>query len=121
MAPKPTGKGPVRALTAKPTPSPVPSVSAAPSASPSGSAAASGSPSASGSVAPEKLALRDAFVEALSWYRDRAWDRARAGFEACLAIVRDDGPSTAFLARIAHFIEQPPPNDWNGVWALDHK
>lgn len=74
-----------------------------------------------GSVPAEKLALRDAFSEALAWYRDRAWERARAGFERCLDIVHDDPPSRTFLARIAHFIEEPPPNDWNGVWALDHK
>ena len=34
-----------------------------------------------GEVPGERLALRDAFVEALDAYRREAWDKVRAGFE----------------------------------------
>src|ERR1700730_18123224 len=46
-----------------------------------------------GEVAPERLALRDAFVEALDAYRSEAWEKAHAGFEECLAISPCDPPS----------------------------
>jgi class 3 adenylate cyclase len=64
-----------------------------------------------GEVAGERLALRDAYVGALSAYRRKAWDEARAGFENCLAIAPDDGPSKVFLKRIAQFCAAAPaPN-----------
>jgi adenylate cyclase len=75
----------------------------------------------SGEVGADKLRLRDAFAGALAAYRAQAWDEARAGFEECQRIVPDDPPSRAFLARVAHFAETPPPADWDGVWTLTAK
>jgi len=40
-----------------------------------------------GEVAPERLALRDAYVEALDAHRGKAWEKVCTGFEACLAIL----------------------------------
>jgi len=74
-----------------------------------------------GEVASERLALRDAFVEALEAYRRQDWEDARAAFEGCLAIVPGDGPSEAFLGRIAQFHAAVPSADWDGVWSLAEK
>jgi class 3 adenylate cyclase len=74
-----------------------------------------------GEVDGERLALRDAFAEALGAYRRKAWEEARAGFEACLAIVPGDGPSKAFLCRIAQFQIAAPSPDWDGVWSMVEK
>jgi class 3 adenylate cyclase len=74
-----------------------------------------------GEVARERLALRDAFVEALDAYRREAWDQALAGFESCLAISPCDPPSKVFLGRIAEFRAAAPCADWNGVWSLAEK
>jgi adenylate cyclase len=74
-----------------------------------------------GEVATDRLELRDAFGGALAAYRSQQWDAAAAGFEQCLSIIADDPPSKIFLARIAHFRDQPPAADWSGVWALEHK
>jgi adenylate cyclase len=74
-----------------------------------------------GEVAPERLALRDAYGEALDAYRDKAWEKARAGFEACLAINPCDPSSKLFLERIAHFRVTAPCVDWSGVWSLAQK
>jgi class 3 adenylate cyclase len=74
-----------------------------------------------GDVAGERLALRDAYVGALSAYRRKAWDEARAGFENCLAIAPDDRPSKVFLKRIAQFCAAAPGPEWNGVWSLVEK
>jgi len=69
-----------------------------------------------GEVAPERLALRDAFVEALNAYRSEAWEKAHAGFEDCLAISPCDPPSKVFLSRIIEFRAAAPCAEWNGVW-----
>ena len=74
-----------------------------------------------GEVARERLALRDAYVEALDAYRRRDWEKALAGFEACLAIVPCDAPSKLFLGRIARFRVTAPCAEWNGVWSLEEK
>jgi hypothetical protein len=72
-------------------------------------------------VASERLALRDAFVEALAAYRRKDWDEARTGFESCLTIMPDDGPSKVFLCRIAQFCTRAPGPDGDGVWSLAEK
>jgi adenylate cyclase len=74
-----------------------------------------------GEVAPERLALRDAFVEALDAYRSEAWEKAHAGFEDCLAISPCDPPSKVFLRRTAEFRAAAPCAKWNGVWSLAEK
>jgi len=74
-----------------------------------------------GEVSGELLTLRDAFGTALGAYRHKNWDEARAGFENCLEIVPGDGPSTAFLRRIAQFCTAAPDPGWDGVWSLAEK
>ena len=74
-----------------------------------------------GEVGRERLALRDAYVDALDAYRRKAWKEARECFEGCLAIAPCDPPSKLFLARIAEFCVSAPCADWNGVWSLTEK
>jgi adenylate cyclase len=74
-----------------------------------------------GEVASERLALRDAYVEALDAYRRKDWEKALAGFEDCLAIVPCDTPSKLFLERIARFLATALSAEWNGVWSLVEK
>jgi adenylate cyclase len=74
-----------------------------------------------GEVAAARLELRDAFEAALLAYRNQRWEEAEAGFGKCLDLDPADGPSRVFLARVAHFREQPPSPDWNGTWTLETK
>jgi adenylate cyclase len=74
-----------------------------------------------GQVDGERLALRDAFVEALAAYRQKDWKEAQAGFECCLEIMPGDGPSKVFLSRIGQFCTTAPSPDWDGVWSLVEK
>ena len=74
-----------------------------------------------GEVTPERFALRNAYVVALNAYRGKAWEKACADFEACLAIYLCDPPSKLFLERIANFHVTAPRADWSGVWSLAEK
>lgn len=74
-----------------------------------------------GETSAERLELRDAFEAALVAYRVQEWEEADAGFGKCLELDPADGPSRVFLARVAHFREQPPSADWTDAWALDKK
>ncbi|HWB51670.1 MAG TPA: adenylate/guanylate cyclase domain-containing protein [Stellaceae bacterium] len=74
-----------------------------------------------GEVGADRLELRDVFAAALVAYREQRWDTAETGFRQCLSIIPEDPPSRIFLDRIAHFREDPPGANWNGVWALTSK
>ena len=74
-----------------------------------------------GEVATDRLELRNTFVGALAAYREQHWEAAEIGFRECLSIVPDDPPAQVFLSRIAHFRDEPPGEDWNGVWTLTSK
>ncbi len=74
-----------------------------------------------GELTPQRQTLTERFAGGLSAYRRRAWDEARTDFTAALAAVPSDGPSKVFLARLTQLEVEPPPGDWDGVWALNEK
>jgi adenylate cyclase len=62
------------------------------------------------------------YEAALSAYRQRDWQAARAGFEAVIAARNgQDGPSQRMLLRLTQFIEMPPADDWAGVTIFGEK
>ncbi len=65
--------------------------------------------------------LVEEFTAALAAYRRLDFVTARRGFEACLALMPDDGPSKTYIARCDKFIVNPPGSDWDGVHILTDK
>ncbi len=68
--------------------------------------------------------LRNLVIEMLSCYRNRDWEGALAAIEKGRAA--DESGSLRMLhdlyhARIIAFQKEPPPRDWNGVFALTTK
>jgi adenylate cyclase len=65
--------------------------------------------------------LRNLTIEMLACYRSRDWEGALAAIER--GRKTDEGHALERLynlyeARIRHFLESPPPEDWNGAFAL---
>jgi adenylate cyclase len=58
------------------------------------------------------------FAEAVGHYRNRSWQRAEALFRQALAACPGDRPSQIYLERCAIYRDNPPPEDWDGVWTL---
>ncbi len=56
------------------------------------------------------------FQKGLEFYRQRNWDQALEAFSEL-----GDAPSRIYSARIRHFKANPPPEDWDGVWAFKTK
>jgi adenylate cyclase len=73
-----------------------------------------------GHITPEQSALKTRYAEALSAYRNGDWTKARQGFEACLALMPDDGPSDIMLRRLDKVSAMPDGDGWNTAWRL-HK
>ncbi len=69
----------------------------------------------------ELLEMLDLYRLAINAYRSRRWSDAIAGFEAALAARPHDGPSKVYLNRCRYYRDQPPPEDWDGVWQIADK
>jgi len=66
-------------------------------------------------------AIAELNEEGIRHYRQRAFRQARASFEKLLTVKPDDALSKEYLARIQVFLDNPPPDDWDGVWTLTEK
>jgi adenylate cyclase len=58
----------------------------------------------------------DRFHSALTLYRARKWQEAKATFDELLKELPDDKPCKIYVERCAFFVENPPPADWDGVF-----
>jgi adenylate cyclase len=76
---------------------------------------------AAGQLKPEVAELRHLFAEGLEAYRGTKWDIAERKFRECLTLCPGDGPSRAFVDRVATLRAHPPAGDWNGVWGMASK
>jgi class 3 adenylate cyclase len=74
-----------------------------------------------GELEPNAMQLRTRYEEGLTAYRAGRWDEARAAFNAGLAAVPGDAPSTMLLKRIDDLQKNGPPANWDGSWRLDSK
>ncbi len=61
------------------------------------------------------------YNEGLKLYKERKWEEALEKFQKALEIKPDDGPSKLYIERCKHFIENPPPEDWDGVFTMTTK
>lgn len=71
---------------------------------------------------PEMRKLIDVFEAGLKSYRLQKWADAELAFNACKAMRGgNDPPSDIYLERIAHFKEEAPPPNWDGVYDFKTK
>ena len=56
------------------------------------------------------------YHEGLKWYREREFEKALEYFKQALKVNVKDYPTTLHIERCRHFIKDPPPSDWDGVW-----
>jgi adenylate cyclase len=65
-------------------------------------------------------ALRQ-FRTGLMNYRQMKWEKAMADFTDVLALNAHDKAAQIYIERCQHFIANPPPPDWDGVWVMESK
>jgi adenylate cyclase len=74
-----------------------------------------------GSAEPAIAQKISRYEKAFSLYQNRQLDQA---WEILLALAQDfpeDGPTATLLARVLHFRDHPPPEDWDGVYVAQEK
>ena len=61
------------------------------------------------------------YAEGIRLYRERAFKDALDCFKQTLGLHPHDHPSELYVERCEHFLETPPPPDWDGVWVMTSK
>jgi adenylate cyclase len=72
-------------------------------------------------LSPDKQAFLRKYLDGINQYREKNWEKAIASFEEALAIINTDFPAKLYIERCRHFLQNPPPQDWNGVWIYTAK
>jgi adenylate cyclase len=68
-------------------------------------------------LSADRCEIREGFQKGISAYRERKWNEAIGIFEG----FPDDPPSRVFLSRCREYETSPPPEDWEGVYAMRTK
>ena len=68
-----------------------------------------------------KEKVLEAFAEGRKLYKLMKFEEARDAFRRALKVDSEDGPSKVYFARCQHYIENPPPEDWDGVFVMKTK
>ena len=66
-------------------------------------------------------ALLAAYNAALECYRTRDWREATGKFGELLFTYPQDGPTQVLLQRCVEFVDEPPEEDWDGVYVMKSK
>ncbi len=72
-------------------------------------------------ISEQKKQVLDLFAEGRKAYKLMRFEDARAFFARALQADPDDGPAKVYYARCKHYIENPPPEDWDGVFVMTTK
>jgi len=74
------------------------------------------------SLSDETLRKIERYRQGRAYYLDQKFTKAMNEFGSILEdIDRHDKPSAVQLKRCQHWLENPPPEDWDGVWSLTEK
>ena len=72
-------------------------------------------------ITEERRQVLDLFAQGRKLYKLMEFEAARKYFAKALQVDPDDGPSKVYYARCKHYIETPPPEDWDGVFVMKTK
>lgn len=74
-----------------------------------------------GDAGEDKLTLARTFTRGVAAYKKQRWDDAERIFSAIHKRFPDDEPTRLYLERVAELKENPPPDDWDGVFVMKTK
>lgn len=72
-------------------------------------------------ITEEKKQILDLFAEGRKYYKLMEFAKAKESFAKALELDPEDGPSKVYFLRCKHYIENPPPEDWDGVFVMKTK
>jgi tetratricopeptide (TPR) repeat protein len=72
-------------------------------------------------VTEEKRKVLDLFAQGRKLYKLMQFEEAAKYFGEALKTDPNDGPSKVYYQRCKHYAENPPPEDWDGVFVFKTK
>jgi adenylate cyclase len=69
----------------------------------------------------QKRDLAQKFCEGLEAYKERQWVQAITLFQEALQRDPNDKPSKMYIERCSEYLQNPPPEDWDGVFEITTK
>jgi adenylate cyclase len=69
-------------------------------------------------IPEEKRMAIEFYSRGREHYRNRQFAEAAAAFGQVLEISSWDKPAAIHLERCQHWLQQPPPEDWDGIWSF---
>jgi hypothetical protein len=72
-------------------------------------------------ISEEKAKVLQLFAEGRKYYKLMDFGRAKDYFSEALKVDTEDGPSKVYFERCQHYIDNPPPEDWDGVFVMTTK
>lgn len=72
-------------------------------------------------ITETKRRVLDLFAKGREAYKLQRFEEALRYFQEALALDPDDGPSQTYAERCRHYLEEPPPPNWDGVWVMKSK
>ncbi len=72
-------------------------------------------------ISEQKRQVLDAFAAGRKHYKLMEFESALRHFESALQLDPADGPAKIYAQRCRHYVENPPPEDWDGVFVMTTK
>ncbi|MEI8094865.1 MAG: hypothetical protein WCG80_11685 [Spirochaetales bacterium] len=72
-------------------------------------------------ISAEKQEVLRLFAAGRKCYKLMEFTKALELFDQALLVDPKDGPSKEYARRCRDLIENPPPEDWDGVFTMTHK
>ncbi|MFC1552583.1 adenylate/guanylate cyclase domain-containing protein, partial [Candidatus Latescibacterota bacterium] len=70
---------------------------------------------------PNLMGVVNYFSEGMKHYRENRWEKSVKAFEEALKLNPNDKLSQMYIERCAYLKENPPADDWQGVWKMTSK
>jgi len=74
-----------------------------------------------GQIEESKREVIKLYEDGLKMYREKEWQKAIDLFQEALDKDPHDGPSLTYVERCKGYIQDPPPENWDGVYVLTAK
>ena len=72
-------------------------------------------------ITEQKKEVVRLFSEGRKQYKLMEFSKAKELFDQALKVNPEDGPSKVYSMRCQIYIENPPPEDWDGVFVMKTK
>lgn len=72
-------------------------------------------------ITEEKKRVLELFAQGRKFYKLMKFKEAEPLFAEALRIDSLDGPAKVYLERCRHYMQEPPPEDWDGVFVMKTK